>query len=153
MAVSAQTLSVGTTTAPTTTTPHATAITGYGNAPYEMTTYVPWDFTDVKLINLEAFVIGRYNNPTFLRTITAWGTTGDQTISKPAGTVNIAAGQASIVITNTLVTTSSIVLASVRTADATLLYIKSIVCTANTITITCNTTATAETSIGFVVFN
>jgi len=46
-------------------------------------------------------------------TMTAIGTTGAQTINKAAGTVNIASGASSVVVTNSLVTTSSIVLACV----------------------------------------
>lgn len=87
------------------------------------------------------------------RTITATGTTGNQTISRPAGTANIAAAGTGVVITNTTVTTSSIVMTTVRTADATCTFVKSAVPTANTITITMNAACNAETSIGFVVWN
>ena len=87
------------------------------------------------------------------KTITAAGTTGNQTIDKIAGTVNIAAGAAAVTVTNSTVTTSSIVLAVVRTADATLTFIKSVVPAAGSFVITCNANATAETSIGFFVVN
>ncbi len=87
------------------------------------------------------------------RTITTAGTTGAQTIDKQAGTVNIAAAGTSIVITNSTVTTSSIVSAMLRTADTTCTFIKSVVPTANTITITVNAGCNAETSVGFIVWN
>ena len=120
---------------------------GYGNAPYDITDDTPGTFTDVTLINLELFTLNLYLAPTLYRTITAGGTTGNQTINKPAGTVNIAAGQAAVTVTNSLVTANSIILTTVRTADATLLYVKSVVAGSGTFTITCNATATAETSI------
>lgn len=87
------------------------------------------------------------------RTVTAAGTTGAQTINKQAGTVNVAAGQASIVVTNNTVTTTSIPFVVLRTADGTCTFVKSAVSTANTLTITLNANCTAETSVGFIVYN
>lgn len=89
---------------------------------------------------------------TFDATITAIGTTGNQTINKPAGTVNIAAGGTSVTVTNSLVTTSSIVHAVVRTNDATAL-IKNVVPWAGSFVINMNAAVTGTTSIGFIVFN
>lgn len=86
-------------------------------------------------------------------TITPALTTGNQTINKISGTVNIAAGGASVTVTNSTVTTSSIIMAVIRTADATLTSIKNVVPSANSFVITGNAVATAETSIGFVVIN
>lgn len=151
--VTGQVLTKGWTVAPATTSPNAAAVTGYGNAPYEFTTYVPGDFTDVKLINLEGFVLSLYRAPTLLRTITAAATVGAQTINKPAGTVNFAAAAASLVVTNSLVTANSIVLCVIRTADTQFTFIKSVVCAAGSFTITANAAANAETSVWFVVFN
>lgn len=88
-----------------------------------------------------------------VRTITAGGTTGNQTINKMAGTVNFAAGASSITVTNSLVDTSSIILGVIRTADATATFIKSIVPGSGSFVITLNAAATAETSVGFVVTN
>lgn len=87
------------------------------------------------------------------RTVTAAGTTGAQTISKPAGTLNVAAGQASIVLTNTTINTSSIPFVVLRTADTTCTFVKSAVPTANTLTITLNAACNAETSVGFIITN
>lgn len=86
------------------------------------------------------------------RTITGGGTTGAQTINKIAGTVNFAAAAATLVVTNNLVNTSSIIFATVRTGDATAL-IKNVIPAAGSFTITLNAAATAETSVGFWVTN
>lgn len=88
------------------------------------------------------------------RTITAAGTTGAQTINKMAGTVNFAgSGLANIVVTNSLVTTSSIVFTTIRTADTTCTSVKSVVPAAGSFTITLNAGCIAETSVGFWVTN
>lgn len=85
-------------------------------------------------------------------TVTAGGTTGNQTINKPSGTVNFAAAATAITVTNSTVSTSSIVLAVVRTADATA-RIAHVVPGAGSFIITLTAAATAETSVGFVVIN
>ena len=93
------------------------------------------------------------NGPVFVaKTITAGGTTGNQTINKLAGTVNIAAAGTTITVTNSLVTANSIVLTTVRTNDATAI-IKNTVCAAGSFVINMNAAVTAETSIGFFVVN
>jgi len=86
------------------------------------------------------------------KTITAAGTTGNQTINKTMGSVNIIAGGTSIVVNNTLVTVNSVVFATVATNDATA-TLKNAVAGAGTITITITAAATAETRINFIVFN
>lgn len=87
-----------------------------------------------------------------LATNTAGGTTGNQTINKPSGTVNIAAAGTTVTVTNALCTTSSIVFAVVRTNDTTAL-IKNVVPGAGSFVITMNAAVTAETSIGFFIIN
>lgn len=87
------------------------------------------------------------------RTITAAGTTGARTINKLAGTVNFAAAATAIIVTNSTVTTSSIVIPVIRTADATCTFVKSVVPSAGSFTITLNAGCTAETSVGFLVLN
>lgn len=89
---------------------------------------------------------------TFNPTNTSTGTTGAQTINRPSGTVNFAGGATSLVVTNSLVTTSSLVFATVRTNDATA-TIKNVVPGAGSFTITLTAAATAETSVGFFVIN
>lgn len=86
-------------------------------------------------------------------TITPIGTTGAQTINKHAGTVNIAVAGSSVVVTNNLVTTNSLVFAVIRTADATFNYIDSVVPGNGSFTITGNAAATGTVSIGFLVVN
>jgi hypothetical protein len=86
------------------------------------------------------------------RTITSAGTTGARTINKIAGTVNFAAAATTLVVTNSLVTTSSIVFCTVRTNDTTA-TIKNVVPAAGSFTITLTAAATAETSVGFFVTN
>lgn len=85
-------------------------------------------------------------------TITAGGTTGDQTINKAAGTVNIATGNSSITVTNSLCTANSLVFAVVRTNDAAAI-IKNVVPGAGSFVITLNAATGAETSIAFWVVN
>lgn len=72
-------------------------------------------------------------------------------INKPAGQAKIALGAASVVVTNSLVTANSIVLAQLATADATLTFIKSVVCAAGSFTVTGNANATADTKVSFIV--
>jgi hypothetical protein len=83
-------------------------------------------------------------------TITAGGTTGAQTINKPSGSVNFAAAATSLVVTNSLVTTSSVILCTVATNDATM---KTVLCVAaaGSFTIFANAAATAETRVNFLV--
>ena len=88
----------------------------------------------------------------FLATNTASGTNGAQTINQPSGTVNFAPAATSLVVTNSLCTTNSIVFAVVRTNDSTAV-IKNVVPAAGSFTITLNAAATAATSVGFLIIN
>ena len=85
-------------------------------------------------------------------TYTAGGTTGDQTINKPSGSVNFAAAATSLTVTNSLVTTSSIITCVVMTNDSTA-YIKNVVPGSGSFTINLGAAATAETKVGFIVYN
>lgn len=89
---------------------------------------------------------------TYRATNTAAGTTGAQTINRPSGTVNFAIGASSLVVTNSLCTTASLVFAEVRTNDATA-QIKNVVPAAGSFTINLSAAATAETSVGFFIIN
>ena len=84
-------------------------------------------------------------------TITAVGTTGNQTINKPAGRVNIAASGTTVTVTNSLVSANSIVLVVVATADATA-TVKSVVPGAGSFVIT-SAAVTAETAFSFLVIS
>ena len=85
-------------------------------------------------------------------TITAAGQTGNKTINKPVGAVNIAALGTTVTVTNSFCTVDSVVLCVLRTADATAV-IGSVVPGAGSFVITLSVATTAETSIGFVVMN
>lgn len=86
------------------------------------------------------------------RTITAAATTGNQIINKPAGTVNIAAAGTSVTVTNSLVTTSSIIFTVLRTNDSAT-SIKNVVPGSGSFVINLTAGANAEVSIGFWVTN
>lgn len=86
------------------------------------------------------------------QTITAGGTTGNQTINKAAGTVNIAAAGTTVTVTCSLCTTSSTVHCVIRTNDSTA-RIANVVPGAGSFVINLTAAATAEISIGFLVVN
>jgi hypothetical protein len=86
------------------------------------------------------------------KTITAGGTTGAQTINKSAGSVNFAASATSLVVTNSLVTTSSVIHCTVATNDATMKSVQ-VVAAAGSFTIYANAAATAETRVNFFLTN
>jgi len=88
----------------------------------------------------------------FLATNTATGTTTVQTINRPSGTINIAAGESSKLVNNSLCTTASIVLPVMRTNDATAL-IDSVVPDNGSFTIYLTAAAAAEISVGFFIIN
>lgn len=90
---------------------------------------------------------------TLTRTITAAGTTGNQTINKLSGTANIAAAGSSVTITNSKVDANSLVYAWLRTNDATATGVKSVVCSSGSFVVTLTAATTAEVSIGFIVIN
>ena len=92
------------------------------------------------------------SNITLNRTITAAGTTAVQTINKTAGRVNVAATELSKVVTNSLCTANSVVVATICTDDMTA-TIKSVVPAAGSFTITLTAAATCETAVNWVLFN
>lgn len=83
-------------------------------------------------------------------TVTAGGTTGNQIIDKPCGTVNFAGGASALTVTCNKCTVNSIVLAEVRTNDTTS-QIKNVIPGAGSFVINLVTAATAETSVGFSI--
>ena len=85
-------------------------------------------------------------------TITTPGTTGAQTINKPLGTVNLAAGATSLVVTDSvcLSATNCIVFGQVLSNDTTCKSV-AIVVGAGSFTIYPNAAPTAETVVGFQV--
>ncbi len=85
------------------------------------------------------------------KTITPAGTTGARTINKPAGSVNFAASATSLVVTNSLVTANSVIVATLGN-DSTAKAV-SAVPTAGSFTLRPNTAPTAEVPAYFLVIN
>jgi hypothetical protein len=86
------------------------------------------------------------------KTMTASGTTGAQNINKISGSVNFAAASSSLVVTNSLVTTSSNVQVQVCGTDATA-KTATVTLANGSFTITLNASATAETKVVFLITN
>lgn len=86
------------------------------------------------------------------KTVTAAGTTTPQTINKNAGSVNFAAADASKVVTDSLITANSIIVATVATNDSTMKSVQA-VAAAGSFTLYANAAATAETRVNFLVIN
>lgn len=86
------------------------------------------------------------------KTVTAAGTTGAQTINKTAGSVNFAAAATSLVVTNSFVSTNSVIVATVATNDSTMKSV-AVVAGSGSFTLHANAAATAETRVNFVVLN
>lgn len=91
-------------------------------------------------------------SPSLSKTITPAGTNGGQTINTSSGSVNFAPGAASLVVTNSLVTVNSVIVATVAANDATLLSVQ-VGQGAGSFTLFGNTTATAATRVNFIIFN
>jgi hypothetical protein len=92
------------------------------------------------------------NDLSISKTITAVGTTGNQTINKASGRVNIATGGTTITVTNSLVTANSIIIATCATNDTTAI-VKNIVASTGSFVITLSAATTAETAINFIITN
>jgi hypothetical protein len=99
--------------------------------------------------NVQNYLYGGLNLD---KTITAAGTTGAKTINKPIGSVNFAAAATSLVVTNSLVSTSSVILCTVGTNDSTMKDATA-VAAAGSFTIRPNVAPTAETRVNFLVIN
>ena len=89
----------------------------------------------------------------FNKTITAGGTTGDQTINDTTFSVNFAAVASSLTVTNSLAKTTSIILCQVRTNDSTMFGVKVETPTDGSIVIYPNAAPTAETRVDCQVTN
>lgn len=89
---------------------------------------------------------------TVTKTITPPGTTGAQTINKTSGSVNFAAADTSLVVTNSLCTVDSIIICTVGTNDATMKSVQ-VVAGSGSFTIYAGTAPTAETRVNFIITN
>jgi len=103
-------------------------------------------------VGASVFSVDRYGKIAMDATNTATGTTGAQTINKPSGFVNFAAGASTLVVTNSLALTTSIVQVQVYGTDATATTAR-VTLAAGSFTISLNAAATAETKVSFIVFN
>lgn len=101
---------------------------------------------------VDMFAVSPLSGLEVRKTITSAGTTGTVTIDRPMGTVNIAGGNSSITVNNSLVNTSSIIYPVIRTDDTTA-QVKNVVPGSGSFVINLVSAATAETSIGFIVYN
>jgi hypothetical protein len=90
--------------------------------------------------------------PAFTKTITAGGVTGAQTINKTSGSVNFAAAATSLVVTNSLCTTSSVIIVSMGTNDANANGLR-VVAGSGSFTIYMLVAPTAETRVNFLLTN
>ena len=115
-----------------------TGVISYGSAPGEHELTV--------MGTLLAYELELYNR------VVAAGTTGAQTINRPAGAVNFAAAATSLVVTNNLVTADSIIIATVATNDSTMKSV-AVVAGAGSFTLHADAAATAETRVNFIVVN
>lgn len=88
-----------------------------------------------------------------LVTNTAAGTTGAQTIHKPLGRVNFAAGAQTLVVTNSFVATTSNIQATIKADDTTAKSVVVSAQSAGSFTLKLNANATAETAVDFFVIN
>jgi hypothetical protein len=77
------------------------------------------------------------------------GTPGAATINKPSGRVAVAATAASVVVTNSLVTTATHPIVTITEADATCTSVLRAVPTAGTLTVTLNAVCTTDTTVDF----
>lgn len=84
------------------------------------------------------------------KTITAGGVTGAQTINKTSGSVNFAAAATSLVVTDSLCTTSSVIQCTIATHDATAGGLK-VVAGSGSFTIYLDVAPTAETRVNFLI--
>lgn len=109
------------------------------------------NFADFQHKGIKKFAVDSTGTQTFEYTNTATATTGNQTINKPSGQVNIAAAGTTVTVTNNLVTANSIVHAVIMTNDATA-TLRNVVVSAGSFVINI-VGCTAETRIGFFVIN
>lgn len=100
----------------------------------------------------ERMRISGTGNIIFPSTNTTTGTTGAQTINKPSGSVNFAAAATTLVVTNSLATTTSNIFIQVEGTDATATSAR-VTKAAGSFTITLNAAATAETRVSFWIIN
>lgn len=133
------------------TTPFAGSASGTAYATNFASGYAG-NFADFQTAGVSKFRVEGSGLIEIETTITAGGTTGNQTINKPTGTVNFAASATAITVTNSVVTASSTIYAMARTNDTTC-AVKNVVPASGSFVINMTAACTAETSVGFLVIN
>ena len=88
----------------------------------------------------------------FAKTITAGGTTGTQTINKTSGRINLAMGDTSKLVNNSLCTANSIIICTVASNDTTMKSV-AVVAGSGSFTIYPNAAPTAETAVNWILTN
>jgi hypothetical protein len=86
------------------------------------------------------------------KTITPTGTTGAQTINTTSGSVNFAAAATSLVVTNSLVSTTSVIICTVGTNDSSM-HAATAVAAAGSFTLRPDVPPSAETRVNFFITN
>jgi hypothetical protein len=103
--------------------------------------------------NTSLYIDSNRQAKSMIVTNTAAGTTGAQTINKPLGRVNFAAGATTLVVTNSYVTTASNIQATIQSDDATAKSVVVSAKSAGSFTLKLGAAATAETAVDFAIFN
>lgn len=93
------------------------------------------------------------NNSLTADTTDSSGTPGAATINKASGKVAIAIGASSVVVTNSLVSSASTILAVLQSVDATATTLLPVVPGSGSFTIYTNAAATAPVTVAFIVIN
>lgn len=126
---------------------------GWSNTGTVTTSYGIYADSSIDLGATRWFIWSGSTSPSFLSgklsfdaTYTAGGTTGNRTINKPAFSVNFAAAASSLTVTNSFVTTASMLLCTVQTNDGTLKSV-SAVAGVGSVLLTGNAAATGETKV------
>ncbi len=104
---------------------------------------------DLVMLSQRPAVVG--NSIALSKTVTPIITTGDRTINKACGTVNIAAAGTTVTVTNNLVTENSIIIAVIATADGTAM-VQNVVAAAGSFVINI-VASTGDVRINWVVVN
>lgn len=104
------------------------------------------------ILNDDDQTISLLGNIVTNKTITAPGTTGDRTINTTSGSVNFAALDSSLTVTNSLVNANSVIIVTVASNDVSMQDVF-ITQTSGSFTIYPNSAPTSETRVNFIIIN
>jgi hypothetical protein len=108
--------------------------------------------TPANIVGHNYFLYATSGEVVFPKTITAIGTTGNQTINKMTGTLNIAGTGTTVTLTNSLISSTSIVMCWLQTNDATAKSVVAVPGTGSCV-FTLNAASTGTVAVGFFVTN